>query len=60
MGKNHDDGTVDVTLPSDARELSVKATYDMSTETYINCEIAKESDKQRTPGIPSPRFSRRA
>lgn len=43
----NDDGTVLVTLPSDAREIAVKATYDMSTETYVNCEIAKESDKQR-------------
>ena len=50
--KINDDGTVDVTLPSDARELSVKATYDMSTETYINCEIAKESDKQRDTWYP--------
>jgi hypothetical protein len=45
--KMNDDGTVIVTLPSDAREIAVKATYDMSTETYINCEISKESDKQR-------------
>ena len=50
--KINDDGTVDVTLPSDARELSVKATYDMSTEPYINCEIAKESDKQRDTWYP--------
>jgi hypothetical protein len=43
----NDDGTVIVTLPPDAREIAVKATYDMSTETYINCEVAKETDKQR-------------
>ena len=43
----NDDGAVIVTLPPDAREIAVKATYDMSTETYINCEVAKESDKQR-------------
>jgi len=45
--KMNDDGTVIVTLPSDAHEIAVKATYDMSTETYINCEVSKESDKQR-------------
>jgi hypothetical protein len=45
--KMNDDGTVLVTLPSDAQEIAVKATYDMSTETYINCEVAKESDKNR-------------
>jgi hypothetical protein len=43
----NDDGTVIVTLPPDAREISVKATYNMSMDTYINCDIAKESDKER-------------
>jgi hypothetical protein len=42
-----DDGTVTVTLPSDAREIAVKATYDFSTQTYINCDAAKETDKER-------------
>jgi hypothetical protein len=43
----NDDGTVLVTLPPDAREIAVKATYDMSMQTYINCDVAKESDKER-------------
>jgi hypothetical protein len=43
----NDDGTVTVTLPPDAKEIAVKATYEMSTETYVNCEVAKESDKDR-------------
>jgi hypothetical protein len=43
----NDDGTVIVTLPSGAREFAVKATYDMSMETYINCDAAKETDKER-------------
>lgn len=47
-----DDGTVTVTLPGDAKEISVKATYDMSMETYINCETAKESDKERDTWYP--------
>jgi hypothetical protein len=42
-----DDGTVIVTLPSGAREMAVKATYDMSMETYINCDAAKETGKER-------------
>ena len=42
-----DDGTVTVTLPSDAREIAIKATYDFSTQTYINCDAAKETDKER-------------
>jgi hypothetical protein len=43
----NDDGTVIVTLPSDAREIAVKATYDYSTQTYVNCDAAKETDKER-------------
>jgi hypothetical protein len=50
--KINDDGTVVVTLPPDAREVAVKATYDMSTETYINCDVAKESDKKRDVWYP--------
>jgi len=42
-----DDGTVTVTLPEDAKEISIKATYNMSMDTYINCDAAKESDKER-------------
>ena len=43
----NDDGTVVVTLPSDAQLVAVKATYEMSMETYINCDAAKETDKER-------------
>ena len=43
----NDDGTVTVTVPADAKELSVKATYNMSMDTYINCDAAKESDRER-------------
>jgi hypothetical protein len=43
----NDDGTVLVTVPVDAREFSVKATYNESIDTYINCDAAKESDKER-------------
>jgi len=50
--KINDDGTVLVTLPADAREIAVKATYEMSTETYINCDVAKESDKHRDVWYP--------
>jgi hypothetical protein len=46
------DGTVTVTLPADAKEISVKATYDMSMETYINCDAAKESDRERNIWYP--------
>jgi hypothetical protein len=41
----NDDGTAVVTIPADAKLISVEATYDSSTETYINCESAKEKGK---------------
>lgn len=43
----NNDGSVVVTLPADAKEIAVQATYNMAMETYINCAIAKESDKER-------------
>jgi len=43
----NDDGTVSVTLPADAKEVSMKATYDASMETYVNCDVVKESDRER-------------
>ena len=45
--KINDDGTVVVTLPDDSKEISIKATYDEGMDTYINCDAAKESDKER-------------
>ncbi len=45
--KIDDDGTVIVTLPPDAKEFSVKATYNDGMDTYVNCDAAKESDKER-------------
>jgi hypothetical protein len=50
--KINDDGTVVVTLPAEAKELSVKATYDMGMTTYINCDAAKETDKERNIWYP--------
>ncbi len=45
--KINDDGTVVVTLPADTKEISLKATYGMGMDTYINCDAAKESNKER-------------
>ena len=42
-----DDGSVTVTVPADAKEFSVKATYKMGIDTYINCDVAKQSDRER-------------
>ena len=43
----NEDGTVIVTVPADAKEFSVKATYNESIDTYINCDAAKENDRER-------------
>jgi len=42
-----DDGTVLITLPADAKDISLKATYGLGMDTYVNCDAAKESDKER-------------
>jgi hypothetical protein len=49
LGTNHSDwvhknydGSVDVRLPEDAGEVAIQATYDASTEVYINCDAARE------------------
>jgi hypothetical protein len=42
-----DDDSVVVTIPSGAQEIAFKATYDLSMETYINCDVEKETDKER-------------
>jgi hypothetical protein len=50
--KINDDGTVVVTLPADAKEVSVKATYGMGMDTFVDCDAAKESDKERNIWYP--------
>ncbi len=50
--KINDDGTVAVTLPADAKEISVKATYGMGMDTFIDCDADKESDKERNIWYP--------
>jgi hypothetical protein len=48
----NDDGTVIVTLPADAKEFSVKATYNLAMDTFINCDAAKENDRERNIWYP--------
>ena len=43
--KINDDGSALVTLPADAADLSVQATYDTGMEIYTNCDGAKEKAK---------------
>jgi len=42
-----DDGTVLITVPADAKVISLKATYGIGMDTFVNCDAAKESDKER-------------
>ena len=39
--RQNEDGTADLTVPEGTTEISVHATYDNSTEYYINCDSAK-------------------
>jgi hypothetical protein len=45
--KINDDGTVSVTVPDDAKEISLQATYGSGMDYYVNCDAAKLSDKER-------------
>jgi len=42
--KQNDDGTANFVVPESATDMSVHATYDNSTEYYINCDSAKQKD----------------
>jgi hypothetical protein len=45
--KINDDNTMTVSVPDDAKEISLQATYGDGMDTYINCDVAKQSDKER-------------
>jgi len=40
----NDDGTGKVTLPAAASFLAIQATYESSTEIYVNCDAAMEKN----------------
>jgi hypothetical protein len=42
--QQNDDGSATVRIPADASLLLVQATYDNSTEIYINCDAALEKN----------------
>lgn len=42
--KQNDDGSTNITVPPGSTDIMVRATYDNSTEFYINCDAAKERD----------------
>jgi hypothetical protein len=49
--EENEDGTAKVTLPPDAETISLHATYDSTTQTYVNCDSseARTSAKQPAP-----------
>ena len=40
--KQNEDGTGRLTLPADAEVVSIRATYDSATLTYVNCDADKD------------------
>jgi hypothetical protein len=49
--EENEDGTAKVTLPATAEAISIHATYDATTQTYVNCDSseARTSSKQPAP-----------
>ena len=47
-----DDGTVTATLPANVKEISIQTTDSLSIDTYINCDVAKENNKDRAVWYP--------
>jgi hypothetical protein len=50
--KIYDNGTVLIRVPDDAKDVSLQATYDSGMSTYINCDVAKQKDKERESWYP--------
>jgi len=50
--KMNDDGTATVTVPAKATAISVRATYDNSTEYYVNCDVARQKDTSTETWFP--------
>jgi hypothetical protein len=50
--KINDDGTVIVTIPGDVKEISLQATYSSGMDYYVDCDAAKQTDKERTIWYP--------
>lgn len=40
----NDDGTAQVTVPATSTAISIHATYDASTDYYVNCDVSKQKD----------------
>jgi hypothetical protein len=49
----NDDGTAKVTIPEKATALSIHATYDASTDYYVNCDVSKQKDTSTDTWFPT-------
>jgi hypothetical protein len=50
--RKSEDGSGKLTLPADADEFSIHATYDSATQVYVNCDADK--DRGSAERAPSP------
>ncbi|HVZ83294.1 MAG TPA: hypothetical protein VG893_06430 [Terracidiphilus sp.] len=50
--KLNGDGTATVTLPAKVTAISVHASYDNSTEYYINCDVSRQKDVSQDTWFP--------
>jgi hypothetical protein len=41
--KQNDDGSAELTIPSDVHEVSIRFAYDNSMDTYVNCDAQKNT-----------------
>ena len=41
--KQNDDGSADLTIPSDVHEISIHLAYDNSMDIYVNCDAQKNT-----------------
>jgi len=41
--KQNDDGSAEMTIPSDVHEISIHFAYDSSMEIYVNCDAQKNT-----------------
>jgi hypothetical protein len=48
--EENEDGTAKVTLPASAESISIHATYEASTLTYVNCDSSAAHNSTAQPG----------
>jgi hypothetical protein len=48
--EENEDGTAKVTLPANAESISIHATYEASTQTYVNCDATAAHGSARDAG----------